>query len=122
MKIEVKTSFGKEYYGYKMIKEWKYKQKQFDYIFKYLDFNKLCMDFSIWFDDENVKYWFKQTYEAHHLISLINIYKYSPKGYEYLKNNWSKGVFILGIMYSDKQILKTIVNKVINIELIMEET
>jgi len=94
-----------------------YKQKQFDYIYKYLDFDKLYKSEWIYFNNEETEEWFHKTYINNDLLD--NIHRNSPKGYEWLKNNWSKSVFKLYyVYYSDKQELKTIVNKVINIKLI----
>jgi len=97
------------------INEWNYTQKQFDYMCKYLDFDKLDKDWHIIFNNEKTKEWFYKTYTSSH--DLNKIYNHSPKGYQYLKNNWSKGVFKILVNYPDKQELKTIVNRVINIEL-----
>jgi len=115
MKIEIIKDNGFWYYN---IDEWNYTQKEFDYAFKYLDFNKLGkkMYIYIFFNNEEIGEWFYKT----HINSdwLDKIYKKSPLGYEYLKNNWGKGVFRIPVLYPDKQKFKTIINKVINIELI----
>jgi len=98
------------------IYEWKCTQEQYDYIYKYLSFDKLNKHFDIYFNDKKTEEWFLKTHISNY--DLSEIYKYSPLGYEYLKNNWCKGVFKTEILYPDKQELKTIINKVINIELI----
>jgi len=41
----------------------------------------------------------------------------TPEGYQYLKNNWGKGIFKIPVYYSDKQELKTVVNRLINVGL-----
>jgi len=114
MKIEIINN-DNCYWNYN-INEYSYTQEQYDYICKYLDFDKLDKDFYIFFNDKKTGKWFKKTYISNY--DLSEIYKYSPLGYEYLKNNWCKGIFKTEILYPDKQELKTIINKVINIELI----
>jgi len=90
--------------------------KQFNYAFKYLDFDKLDKDYYIYFENKEVEEWFYRTYINSGL--LVKIYKKSPLGYQWLKDNWGKDVFRFPVFYPDKQELKTIVNKVINIKLI----
>jgi len=99
--------------------EWCYHQKQFDYMFKHLDFDKLDKNWSICFNSSETIKWFNNKYTKTYFLK--EIYKKSPEGYEYLKNNWCKGIFRLFVWYIDKQELKTIVNKVINIKLIRNE-
>jgi len=114
MKIKIKTEDG-NFWCYHGINEIYYKQKEYDYIFKHLDFDKLDKDWTIHFSNKKIKNWFCKTYiDSCH---LENIYNYSPSGYEWIKNNWGNGIFELFVFYSDKQKLKTIVNRVINLEL-----
>jgi len=112
MKINLRKRYDK-YWRYNR-KERNYKQEEFDYVFKYLDFDKLDKDWFIHFNNAKTEKWFRKTYINSDL--LAKIYKKSPLGYEYLKDNWGKGIFYLYIYYSDKQELKTIVNKIINVE------
>jgi len=99
MKIAINEIIARQnkFYSFTIV-EYRYIQKQFDYAFKYLDFDKL------------------------HKIYLNNIkvpeemYQYYSKT-EYLKNHWGKSIFKLAVWYQDKQELKTIVNRIINIEL-----
>jgi len=100
-------------------KEHLYTQEQFDYMFKYLDFDKFDKNWYIYFNDKETSEWFYKT----HINTdyLKDIYNDSPEGYEWLKENWGKGIFKIVIYYLDKQELKTIVNKIINIELIMNK-
>jgi len=96
-----------------------YTQEQYDCIFKYLNFDKLYKRVYIFFKNEKVEKLFFKTFINSDY--LRDIYFKSPEGYKWLKNNWGKGVFELWVLYSDKQELKTIVNKVINIRLIKGE-
>jgi len=112
MKIEIKHN---KYWRYNIV-ELSYTQEEYDYIYKYLDFNKLYKDNFIYFNN-------KETGELFHKIyinkSCLNtIYTESHLGYEWLKENWGNGVFKLWACYQNKQELKTIVNKVINLRLI----
>jgi len=94
------------------IHRWDCSQKQFNYIYKYLNFDKLDKDEWIQFNNKEVGEWFRKTYVNNYCLEYI--YENSPLGYEWLKSNWDKGVFEVPIYYSDKQELKTIVNKIIN--------
>jgi len=109
MKFKLKKTFNK--YWYYNIYEFYYPQEEYDYIFKYLNFDKLNKDCDILFCFKHyaIEQWFEETYEN------------SQKGNEWLKENWGKGVFKLDVYYPDKQELKTIVNKVINIKLLTKE-
>jgi len=111
--MKIKTKKWKNYWYYGV--EWEFTQKQFDYVFKYLDFNKLEKREWIYFNNEETEEWFHNTYINSDLLEYV--YKNSPKGYEWLKDNWNKSVFNLCVYYPDKQELKIIVNKIINIEL-----
>jgi len=91
-----------------------YSQKQYNYIFKHLNFEKLEKNELICFKDKEIQEWFYKAYINRN--SLKDIYNYSPEGYQWLKNHWGKGVFKLYVYYTDKQELKTIVNKIINVE------
>jgi len=92
-----------------------FSQKQFDYIYKHLDFDKVKKNiFSIQFVNNEIKNWFYKTYINNYLEYICNS---SPEGYQWLKDNLGNGVFKLDICYYDKQELKTIVNKVINVRL-----
>jgi len=111
---------------YKIYEHWRfiasevnYKQEQFDYAFKYLNFDKLYKDWFIFFNNKETEDWFYKTYIAEDWLNTI--YKKSPEGYKWLKNNWSNGIFRAIVTYCDKQELKTIVNRVINVELIRGE-
>ena len=121
MKIKLKQhkNFW-HYHTFNYYNELKYSQKKFDYIYKYLDFDKLNKNDSvICFDDSKIEKYFFKTYINNDWLE--HIYNKSPDGYQYLKNNWAYGVFRILINYKDKQKLKTIVNKVINIELKEDE-
>jgi len=83
-----------------------------------LDFEKINKDWYIYFNDKQTKEWFCETYI--NIDYLRDIYLKSLEGYEYLKNIFGKSVFKIIILYQDKQELKTIVNKLINIKLIRE--
>jgi len=115
MKIKLMKDNGFGWH-YNYIYEKYYNQKQFDFVFKYLNFDKLEKCWAIYFNNEEIGEWFYKTYINN--CHLSEIYKNSPEGYEYLKENWCKGIFTLWIYYSDKQELKTIVNKIINVKLI----
>ena len=115
--MKVKLIRYDEYWHYNYIYEKHYNQKQFDYVFKYLNFDKLAnKNLMIFFFNEETRKWFRKTYIDNYHLEYI--YNNSPEGYEYLKNNYGKGVFKMIIYYSDKQEFKTIVNKVINVKLI----
>jgi len=96
-----------------------YIQKQFDYIYKHLCFDKLNKNEIIYFNNEEIKELFKRKYiENIWLLWLNDIYKISPLGYKWLQNNWGKGEFKTVVRYTDKQELKIVINKLINVELI----
>jgi len=104
------------YWRYENIDESRLTQKHYDYMFKYLDFDKLDKNGYIIFNNKETEEWFYKTYTDTNYLK--DVYDDSPKGYQYLKNNWGKGVFKLFVWYTtDKQEFKTIVNRVINIEL-----
>jgi len=90
-------------------------QKKYDYVFKYLDFDKVDKNRHIYFNDYKVKKWFGKAYINEY--GLNKIYNNSPLGYQWLKKHWGKSIFKLFVCYIDKQELKTIINRVINIEL-----
>ena len=94
------------------------KYKQYDYIYKYLDFDKLDKDWFIHFNDKQTEEWFRKTFINSEWLCVDEIQEESSEGYEYLKKNWGKDIFRIAVCYPDKQELKTIVNKVINIKLI----
>jgi len=110
--MKIKITQHNKYWFYN-INESLYTQEQFDYIFKYLDFEKLGKDYYIFFNDKKTEEWFNKTYINNIILELI--YHYSPKGYEWLKDNWGNGVFKTTVFYPDKQEFKTIVNKIINV-------
>jgi len=112
--MKIKLINWNKYWHYGL-KEYGCTQKEYDYIFKYLDFDTLDKDWYIYFNDKQTDEWFFKTYIND--IKLEIIYNQSPNGYQWLKENWGKNTFILPVRYPDKQELKTIVNKVINIEL-----
>jgi len=114
MIIKLKKDDG---FWYFKINDNKYTQKQFDYVYKYLDFDKLDKIHFIYFNNKKTQEWFHKTYIDSY--ALDQIHNQSPEGYAWLNENWGKGVFKLYIYYSDKQEFKTIINKVINIELII---
>jgi len=111
-----------EFWSY-FITEWCYNQKPFDYVFKYLDFDKLDKKNFIHFKNKETEEWFYKTYIDKDWLEdidedwLEDIYDQSPEGYQYLRDNWGKDFFVICVNYPDKQKLKTIVNRVINIEL-----
>ena len=115
MKIIIKKTHN-NYWQYNTYSVLDYTQEEYDYMYKYLDFDKLNKKRCIYFKNENTKKWFYKTYTD--INYLEHIYKYSPEGYRWLKENYGKGVFRLFVWYIDKEELKTVVNKVINIELI----
>jgi len=114
--MKIKLIKWNDDWRYSEIYELIYTQEQFDYIYKYLDFDKFNKnDNSIYFKNKKTEDWF---YKKHiHHDWLEDIYDQSPEGYQYLKENWGNGFFKITVFYSDKQELKTIANKVINIEL-----
>jgi len=112
--MKIKIEQYENYWDY-CIDELKYTQKEYDYIFKYLYFDKLDKDDWIKFSNKTAEEWFCKTYINTNYLKAI--YHQSPEGYQYLKNNWGKGVFKLYVYYTDKQELKTIVNKTININM-----
>jgi len=116
MKIKiVKDKWDTAFWLYNT-KKYSYTQNQFDYIFKYLDFDKLNKYHYIIFNDNKTKeWWFKKTYIDNRWLN--DIYNDSLEGYEWLKQNWGKGEFKIFVWYVDKQKLKTVINKVINVEL-----
>jgi len=114
MKIDLQKRYD-NYWRY-FINEYAYTKEQYDYIFKYLDFNKLNKYCYAHFNNEVIAQWFEKTYIDNRWLE--EICKESPLGYEYLKKNWSKGVFKVYVYYPDKQELKTIINRVINVSLL----
>jgi len=96
--------------------ELNYAQEQFDYVYKYLNFDKLDKNWWLLFNNKQTEEWFHETYTNSHYLSKIH--NQSPEGYEWLKGNWGNGKFKIDIWYPDKQEFKTIINKIINIELI----
>jgi len=118
--MKIKTFEHNNFYSYSCnIDEINHTPEQFDYIFKYLDFDKLDKDWYIIFNNEETEEWFRKTYiNSDHLIS---IYDQSPEGYQWLKENLGKNKFRFPVRYPDKQGLKTIVNKLINIKLLTKE-
>jgi len=117
MKIKIKQCdnywFYDNMYG-------KFYKKSFDYMFKHLDFDKLNKHSYIIFNSQNAEEWFCETYINR--CHLKEIYNNSPDGYQWLKNNWGNGRFRISVFYEDKQELKTIINRFINIELIRKDT
>jgi len=96
-----------------------YAQEQFDYVHKYLSFDKLNKEWMIRFYNKKTEYLFRRTYIDNTILEKI--YNHCPEGYQHLKENFAKGIFKIHIEYSDKQELKTIVNRLINIDLIGNE-
>jgi len=94
-------------------------QKEYDYMFKYLDFDKLNKEWMIHFNNKVTKKWFKKTYMINNEYLYLNttIYEKSPLGYKWLKDNWGKCLFWIFVYYNNKQELKTIINRIINIKL-----
>jgi len=116
MKIKLHNNIN-NYWCYKFMYD--YTQEQFDYIYKHLCFDKLGKNIAIHFCKLKTEIWF---YELYINTNYLNkIYAESTEGYQYFKENWGNGVFKLWIYYIDKQELKTIVNKKINIDLIREK-
>jgi len=127
MKIELNKNIDNEY-CYKYIGlgvgTTQLNQEQYDYIFKYLDFETIKKNQWIYFNDKKTEEWFKFTFTT--FISYLPYLKegidtHSPEGYQWLKNNFGKGVFKMFVFYSDKQELKTIVNRLINTILLTKE-
>ena len=116
MKINLQKLYT-NYWHYNLQERY-YTQEKFDYIFKYLDFDKLDKSWNILFNNKETKKLFRKIYIDEDWLK--GIYNHSPKGYLYLKENWGKDIFRIAVCYPDKQELKTIVNKVINIKLIKE--
>jgi len=117
MKIDLKK-YHDNHWCYN-IDELDYTQEEYDYAFKFLDFDKLFKDCIIYFNNEEIRKLFYETYINSHYLN--NIYNQSYEGYKWLKNNWGKGKFKLWADCSDKQKLKTIVNRIINVELIRKK-
>jgi len=114
--MKIKIINDDNYWYYNKIHGLTYTQKQYDYVFKYLDFDKFNKDDNfIYFNDEKTEEWFKETYINSDYLEYV--YKKSPEGHQYLKEHWGKGIFRLFICYTDKQELKIIVNKIINVRL-----
>jgi len=107
MKIKIKAGIFGEYYRYMNTSN---NQKQYDYMYKNLDFDKLNKSYNVFL--ENDKIWQHKKIN-HECLSTIS--KYFKDDYQLLKNNWGKGIFRVFIEYSDKQELKSIVNRVMNI-------
>jgi len=116
--MKIKIEQYHKYWRY-CINDLYYIQKEFDYALKYLDFDKLYKSKYIYFTDLEIKQRFKRKYIEKDWLE--DIYNQSPEGYQWLKNNWGENVFRMNIHYSDKQELKTIVNKIINVKLINKE-
>jgi len=112
--MKIKLIKYNNYWRY-IVGELSYKQEEYDYIFKYLDFDKFDKDWLILFNNKKIEEWFFKTYIND--IKLEIIYNQSPNGYQWLKENWGNGVFEIVVCCSDKQEFKTIVNRIINIEL-----
>jgi len=116
MKIKLRN-YENHYWDYYNVKKYYiYKQEQYEYMHKYLNMDTLYKGRYIIFANEEIAEWFHKTYGEYYWLD--GIYKNSPDGYQWLKNHWCKGIFWFGFIHStDKQELKTIVNKVINITL-----
>ena len=113
MKIELKNI--SKHWRYLEI-EYIYTVKQYDYIFKYLDFDKLDKNMKVYFCDKTIEKLFYETYIYSNWLNVI--YNQSPEGYEWLKENWGKNVFKVTVYNQDKQKLKNVVNKICNVKLI----
>jgi len=113
MKLELKKIMENLWQYSELSDGYYYSQSQFDYVYKHLDFDKIYKKTNIYFINIDTSEYFYKNYISNDIIN--NIYNSSPEGYEWLKDNWGNGVFKLYIYYPDKQKLKTIVNKVINI-------
>jgi len=116
MKIELIKNDGCGWF-YNEICELTYTQKQYDYVLKYLYFDKLDKRWWISFNNKETEEWFYKTYRGYDWLEHIYIKIKTPERCEWLKKNWGKGVFKILVNYPDKQKLKTVVNRVINIEL-----
>jgi len=90
-------------------------QKQYDYIYKHLDFDKLNKQIFL-FDNVKTEQWFFNTFVNN--ICLQNMEELSQNKYQWLKQNFGKDIFKTSIDYKDKQELKTVINKHINIQLL----
>jgi len=105
-----------------------YTQEESDYIFKYLEFDKFDQnDNYICFNNKETEEWFYKTYlnnsYSKELKYISYIYDQFPEGYQWLKDNFGKNIFTFQFKsYKDKQALKKVVNKIINVDLIKGKT
>jgi len=118
MKIKINLSLTKTKYNY-LVMDYFFSQEQYDYVYKFLNLEKIKNTNVIRFKNKITKIWFHETYVNYYCLDEIHCH--SKKGYKWLKNNWGKGIFKIAIYYSDKQELKTIVNRLINVKLIRNE-
>jgi len=89
-------------------------QKEYDYIFKSLKFDELNLPDRIRFIDTIMKNEFFNKYQI--TQDSFGKIDHEGEGYEWLKNNFGNGIFRIAIFHKNKQELKTIVNKVVNME------
>ena len=116
MKIKMVNSIYTNVYRYNTkTNELHYTQEQYNYVFKYLDFEKLDKDSVSFCWDTTIKDLLKK--QNINSLWLGEIYRDYPDGYRWVKKNFNKNIFKLWIYYIDKQELKTVVNKIINVEL-----
>jgi len=113
MKVQLHKIYN-NYWRYTMI-SMRFTQEEYDYTFKCLDFDKLFKVILIHFNNTKTEKWFYKTYIESCYLECI--YSDSFEGYKWLIDNWGKGMFKTIIIYQDKQELKTVVNRIINIEI-----
>jgi len=114
MKICLKRYNACWYYHH--MHELEYTQKQYDYILKHLCFKKINKDSLLWFKSKDIKNDFMLRFKIS-TCWLKVIYSQCSIGYNWLNDNFGKNIFMTSIKYTDKQELKTVVNRVINIRL-----
>jgi len=117
MKIKLKQKNNNYSWYYSNTDVLRYTQKQYDYAFKYLSFDKIEKSCYVHFNKYKTKTWFRTTFVNSEWLCADEIQEESSEGYQWLEESFSKGIYKLYIYYSNKQEFKTIVNKVINIEL-----
>jgi len=113
--MKIKIEQCKNHWCY--MNESHYTPEQFDYIFKYLYSDKLDENYRIFIYDKEVKKWFSKLYTDGYWSDCV--YFNSSEQHQQLKDCHykNKEIFLTGVVYFDKQKLKTIVNRIINIAL-----
>jgi len=114
MKITINNYDNCYSYRYN-VNEWDCTQKEYDYMFKYLDFDKLDKTKSYLFtNDKKERKLFEKRYKVFNCWLYLCLIT-NDNGE--IRDNWGKGMFKIVIYYKNKQELKSIINKVVNIEL-----